>query len=79
MQKVNKPSKIPLNVSIHLKYLHQDKDLKENELLKRYPMHSKATIYRHVSKPIKIKDNGVHINTNKKRGRPSKLTSRKRR
>ena len=79
MQKVNKPSKMPLNVSIHLRYLYHDKGLKGKELLKRHPMYSKATIYRHASKPIKIKDNGAHINTNKKRGRPSKLTSRERR
>ena len=42
-------------------------------------MYSKATICRHASKPIKIKDNEAHIKTNKKRGRPSKLTSRERR
>ena len=71
MQKVNKPRKMPLNVSIHLRYLYQDKSLKGKELLKRHLMYSKATIYRHASKPIKIKDNGAHINTNKKRGRPA--------
>ena len=53
--------------------------MKGKALLKRYPMYSKATICRHASKPIKIKDNGAHIKTNKKRGRPSKLTSRERR
>ena len=54
-------------MSIHLRYLYQDKALKGKELLKRYPVYSKATIYRHASKPIKTKDNGAHINTNKKR------------
>ena len=36
MQKVNKLIKMPLNVSIHLSYLYQDKGLKGKELLKRY-------------------------------------------
>ena len=40
---------------------------------------AKATIYRHASKPIKIKDTGAHISTSKKSVRPSKLTSRERR
>ena len=48
-------------------------------VLKRYPIYSKATIYRDASKLFKIKDNGAHINNNKKRRKPSKLTRRERR
>ena len=79
MQKVNKLSKMPLHVSIHLRYLYQDKGLKGKELLKKYPMYSKATIYRHARKPINNKDDGAQKNTFKKRGRPSKLTTREKR
>ena len=35
-----------------MKYLFQDKGLRGNELLKRFPKYSKATIYRHAKRPI---------------------------
>ena len=34
-------------ISVHLRYLYQDKGLRGKELLKRYPQYSKATIYSH--------------------------------
>ena len=37
----------PLEVSVHLRYLYQDKGIRDKELLKMYPKLSKATIYRH--------------------------------
>ena len=41
---------VPLEVSVHLKYLFQNKGARGKELLKMYPKLSKATIYRHAKK-----------------------------
>ena len=43
---------VPKETSIYMRYLFQDKDLRGNELLKRFPKYSKATIYRHAKLPI---------------------------
>ena len=43
---------VPLEVSVRLRYLYQDKDIRAKELLKMYPKLSKATIYQHAKKPI---------------------------
>ena len=45
-------TQVPLEVSLHLTYLHQDKGIREKELLKMYPKLSKTTIYRHAKKPV---------------------------
>ena len=37
---------VPKETSIYMRYLFQDKGLRGNELLKRFPKYSKATIYR---------------------------------
>ena len=46
---MTKRKQIPLEVSIHIRYLYQDKGLRGKELLKKYPMCSKASIYRHAT------------------------------
>ena len=43
---------VPLEVSVNLRYLYQDKGIRDKELLKMYPKLSKATIYRHANKPL---------------------------
>ena len=45
-------TQVTLEVSVHLRYLYQCKGIRGKELLKMYPKHSKATIYRHAKKPL---------------------------
>ena len=68
-----KYSKIPLDVSIHLRYLHQDKGVPLKDLRKRYPKFSKTSIHRHSQKKI-----GENVIDKRKqnRGRPRKLSER---
>ena len=59
MKKINKTEdrkllKVAIQVSIHLRYICQDKGLQGKELLKRYPQYSKVTIYRQQI-PVEIK------------------------
>ena len=68
-----KQNRIPINISIHLRYLYQDKHIRGKELLKLYPKYSKASIYRHARKPIQAATQTVN-NMKRKVGRPSKLT-----
>ena len=68
-----KYSKVPLDVSVHLRYLHQDAKLPLKELQKRYPKISKTSIHRHSKKPIgTVNVDGRHTN----KGRPQKLSER---
>ena len=69
--------KIPLDVSVHIRYLYQDKGVKGKELLQRFPQYSKASIYRHAKKVI----GGEAIFDKRKNnnGRPRKLTARDKR
>ena len=67
---------VPLEVSVHLRYLFQDKGIRGKELLKMYPKLSKATIYRHAKKPLadKTVDKRKHNH-----GRPRKISPRDKR
>lgn len=67
-------TKIPLDVSIYMRYLHQDKGVRIKELVKEYKQYSKTSIYRHAKKPI-AGDNCPDKRQNNK-GRPRKLNSR---
>ena len=49
---MRKLTKIPDDVSVYLRYLHQDLAIKGQALLSRFPEYSKANIYRHANKPI---------------------------
>ena len=62
---------VPLEVSVDLRYLFQDKGIRGKELLKMYPKLSKATIYRHAKKPLadKTVDKRKHNH-----GRPRKIS-----
>ena len=65
--------KIPLEVSIHLKYLHQDLGLGIASIQKKYPQYPKTTLYRHMKAPITKEEKKK---PKKKLGRPKKLSER---
>ena len=68
---------VPKETSIYMRYLFQDKGLRGNELLKRFPKYSKATIYRHTTQPI---DEVTSFDKRKhNKGRPRKLSIREER
>ena len=47
LKKIKKKTltQVPLEVFLHLRYLHQDKGTREKVLLKMYPKLSKTSIY----------------------------------
>ena len=70
---MSKYKKIPLQVSIQLRYLHQDKCETLSQCIQRYPEYSKTSIHRHSKLPI------TDINTDKRqknKGRSQKLDER---
>ena len=62
---------VPLEVSVHLRYLFRDKGIRGKKRLKMYPKLSKATIYRQAKKPLADKtiDKRKHNH-----GRPRKIS-----
>ena len=42
-----KYKKIPMDVSIHVRYLHQDKGKGLKDLILKYPENSKTSLHRH--------------------------------
>ena len=71
-----KKNKIPPRVSVYIRYLYQDANVKGRALLRRFPQYSKASIYRHACKPIE-EDPIDHRHSNK--GRPPVLDDRDKR
>ena len=71
--KKNTLTQVPLEVSVHLRYLYQDKDIREKELLKMYLKLLKATIYCYAKKPVA--DKTVH-NRKNNNGWPKHFTTR---
>ena len=69
-------TQVPREVSVHLRYLYQNKGIREKQLLKMYPKLSKAAIYRHAKKPLanKTVDKRKHNH-----GRPRKNSPRDKR
>ena len=65
---------VPKETSIYMRHLFQDKGLRGNELLKRFPKYSKATIYRHTKLPIN--DVATFDKRKHNKGRPRKLSIR---
>ena len=59
--------------SVYMQYLHQEKGLSFNQILRRFPQYSKATICRHMKRPI---DHNVFDRHANNPGRPKKLTER---
>ena len=73
MRRPNAYKKVPINISIHLRYLHQDQKVPLKDLQKRYPNIPKATIYRHCKKNIaEVTTDHRHQN----KGRPRKMSAR---
>ena len=74
----NKLQRVPLDVSIHWRYLHQDagKTYSEISKMRSYWKYSKATICRHMKK--NIGDLVVDLRKNNQ-GRPPKLSVRQKR
>ena len=70
-RKVN--CKIPLENSIHMRYLHQDKGINGAKVVKRCHKFSARSVYRHMKKPIKEAE---YDERKKNSGRPKVLTSR---
>ena len=64
---------IPADVSLHIRYLHQDKGVRGKDLRKRYKKYSKTSIYRHMVKPI---GEEVRDKREDNAGRPKVYTSR---
>ena len=65
--------KMPLEVSVKLRYLHQDKGVKIRELLKRFPNYSKPNVNIHAKLPDEAaKTDGRKLN----KGRPKVLIVR---
>jgi hypothetical protein len=72
--RVNMPyTKIPLDVSIYLAYLHQEGGVPLKDLVKRYPQYPKTSIHRHSKKVVgEPKVDRRHNN----KGRPKKMSER---
>ena len=69
----SKYKKIPFDVSMHLRYLHQDKGETLPQLMQRYPQYSRTTIYNHSRLPI---GENIVDRRHSNKGRPAKLTPR---
>lgn len=73
MSERKKYNKMPIEVSIHLRYLHQDQGIAGKELVKRYPQYAQRSVYHNMKLPI-----GERAEDKRKAnpGRPRKLTQR---
>ena len=71
-----KYKKIPLDVSIYLRYLHQHGGLKGKKLCEKFPQYSPRSIHRHAALPV-----GADTRDRRKgnKGRPRKLSDRDKR
>ena len=70
---MTKYKKIPKDVSIYLRYLHQHGGVTGKELLNRFPQYARRSVYRHASLPVG-QDAG-----DKRKKRPRKLNNRDKR
>ena len=68
-----KYTKIPVEVSIYLRYLHQHGGVKGRDLVKRYPQYSPRSIYRHASLPV---NEPAADRRKQNKGRPRALNAR---
>ena len=66
-------TQVSLEVSVYLRYLYQEKDIRGKELLKIYTALSKATIYWHAKKHVADK---TVDERNLNHGRPTKISPR---
>ena len=71
MNRTNKQKKALVELSIHLRFLHQEMGVRGRELTRRYLEYSRASIYCHAKKWVGAEDTDKrHTNP----GRPRKLT-----
>ena len=70
---VRKYRKMSMEISVHLRYLHQDLKLPLKEIMQRYPTLSKTTIHRHCRKTIGSPTTDGRSNN---KGRPKKVSER---
>ena len=70
---------IPLQVSLVLRYLHQEKGETLQRLVELYPQFKRTTIYRHMKKPINDTTASAQGKSIGQRGRPRTYTERDKR
>ena len=49
-----KYKKVPLKISVHMRYLHQDMGMIIRETMKKYQQYSKSSTYRHANKSLGV-------------------------
>ena len=65
---MRKYKKIRMDVSIYVRYLHQDKGEDLKDLILRYPEYSKTSLHSHSKLPIGVNEkDGSHQNKGRKR------------
>lgn len=67
-----KQNRVTLEESLYMRFLYREQEVSVNELRRRFPDYSRATIFRHVRKDIKRPFDRRKLN----KGRPRKLTIR---
>ena len=67
----NQIQKVPFEVFVHTRYLHQDMGMTTRDIIKKYPQYSKSSTYRHANKSL-----GVVKGQKNKGCRPSKMIVR---
>ena len=70
--------KIPIDVSIYIRYLYKDKGVKGKKLLDRFPQFSRASIYRHDAKKA-IGGDAIFDKRKHNKRRPRKISERDKR
>ena len=66
--------KIPLRLSVYIRFLHKEKNMKICQIAERYPSIPRRTISWHANKPIELEE--VYDLRRINKGRPRKLTIR---
>ena len=67
----NQIQKVPFEVFVNTRYLHQDMGMTTRDIIKKYPQYSKSSTYRHANKSL-----GVVKEQKNKGCRPSKMIVR---
>ena len=49
-----KYKKVHLEVSVHMRYLHQDMGMMIRDTIRKYPQYSKSNTYRHANKSLGV-------------------------
>ena len=65
----NKLKRVTMEESLYMRFLYVEKGVPVSELMKRFPGYSRATIFRHVKRPVNRPFDKRQLN----KGRPKKL------